>query len=141
MRVRFIGLSFFQSDSSLQGLQDTMFSIFMLLSILSSLSQQVSTVQYRQRAALTIIDYASSFSPTIALRGSPILVFVNFIVSLIHIGPRTALQDVFFHHFYCCQCSRGTSLSDCHRHLGLCLLLLPCLRVPHPALRVEKILC
>jgi hypothetical protein len=39
---RFIGFSFFQSNHSLQGMQNAVFSIFMLTSILSSLVQQAS---------------------------------------------------------------------------------------------------
>lgn len=38
----FIGFSFFESDTSLQGTQNVIFSIFMLTSILNSLVQQVS---------------------------------------------------------------------------------------------------
>ena len=37
----FIGFSFFHADSSLQGLQDIIFSIFMLCAILSSMVQQI----------------------------------------------------------------------------------------------------
>ncbi len=42
MSALFIGFSFFQSDSSQQGLQNIIFSIFMLTTIFSSLVQQVS---------------------------------------------------------------------------------------------------
>ena len=38
----FIGFSFFNSDASLQGLQNVIFSIFMICTIFSSLVQQVS---------------------------------------------------------------------------------------------------
>jgi ATP-binding cassette, subfamily G (WHITE), member 2, PDR len=41
-RYRFIGFSFFKSNSSLQGMQNVVFSLFMLTSILSSMVQQVS---------------------------------------------------------------------------------------------------
>jgi hypothetical protein len=41
--TRFIGFSFFQSNSSMQGIQNTIFSIFMLASILNPLVQQVSS--------------------------------------------------------------------------------------------------
>jgi ATP-binding cassette subfamily G (WHITE) protein 2 (PDR) len=44
---RFIGFSFFHSNNSLQGMQNVVFSLFMLTSILSSMVQQVCLLSVR----------------------------------------------------------------------------------------------
>ncbi|RMJ21434.1 ABC transporter [Aspergillus sp. HF37] len=46
----FIGFSFFQPDTSMQGLQNTIFSLFMVCAIFSSLVQQVIPLFLTQRA-------------------------------------------------------------------------------------------
>ena len=46
----FIGFSFFQPDKSMQGLQNTIFSLFMVCAIFSSLVQQVIPLFLTQRA-------------------------------------------------------------------------------------------
>jgi ABC-type multidrug transport system permease subunit len=67
----FIGFSFFQADSSTQGLQNVIFSAFMVCTIFSSLVQQVCISLSFQWTFLTIrLDYASLRQPTFALRGS-----------------------------------------------------------------------
>lgn len=45
----FIGFSFFNSNASLQGIQNVIFSLFMLATIFSSLVQQVSSSQEQKR--------------------------------------------------------------------------------------------
>ena len=46
----FIGFSFYKADNSLQGLQNQMFSIFMLLTLFGNLAQQIMPLFVTQRA-------------------------------------------------------------------------------------------
>ena len=48
----FIGFSFFQADGSLAGMQNIIFSVFMLTTIFSTLVQQVSIVLSRDSSAV-----------------------------------------------------------------------------------------
>jgi hypothetical protein len=64
----FIGFSFFQSNNSIQGMQNVIFSIFMLTSILSSLVQQVSLPNTLKSCITDVsLDYASLRFAKIAL--------------------------------------------------------------------------
>jgi len=55
----FIGLSFLQSNNSLQGLQNQMFSIFMLLTIFGNLAQQMMPHFVTQRALYEVRERPS----------------------------------------------------------------------------------
>jgi len=67
----FIGFSFYQADSSTQGLQNVIFSAFMVCTIFSSLVQQVCIAFSLGNPTLltSITDHASLRQPTLALRG------------------------------------------------------------------------
>jgi ATP-binding cassette subfamily G (WHITE) protein 2 (PDR) len=67
----FIGFSFYQADSSTQGLQNVIFSAFMVCTIFSSLVQQVCISLCSQWTLLTIgLDHASLRQSTFAVRSS-----------------------------------------------------------------------
>ncbi|KEQ91070.1 hypothetical protein AUEXF2481DRAFT_70340 [Aureobasidium subglaciale EXF-2481] len=55
----FIGFSFFNADSSIQGLQNVVFSIFMLTSVLSSLVQQIMPRFVSQRSLYEVRERPS----------------------------------------------------------------------------------
>lgn len=55
----FIGFSFFQADNSLQGLQNQMFSIFMLLTIFGNLAQQMMPHFVTQRSLYEVRERPS----------------------------------------------------------------------------------
>ena len=65
----FIGFSFFESDNSLQGMQNIIFSIFMLTSILSSLVQQASQTEPAEKSCIANLglDYAPLLDATVAI--------------------------------------------------------------------------
>ena len=67
MRHSFIGFSFFDVDNSLQGMQNVLFSIFMLTSILSSLVQQVSYLIEKLCISDLFLDYATLRATKVAL--------------------------------------------------------------------------
>jgi hypothetical protein len=57
----FIGFSFFQADGSLAGMQNVIFSVFMLTTIFSTLVQQVCL---KQQSASSVIDTNRCTDPT-----------------------------------------------------------------------------
>ncbi|OCK82353.1 ABC-transporter [Lepidopterella palustris CBS 459.81] len=78
----FIGFSFFKSDDSLQGMQNVIFSIFMLTSILSSLVQQASKPNMLDICTTDFsIDYAALCTAKIRERPSKVYSWVAFILA------------------------------------------------------------
>jgi ATP-binding cassette subfamily G (WHITE) protein 2 (PDR) len=66
----FIGFSFFNSDSSTQGLQNVLFSVFMITAIFSSLVQQVDSQifpSFLSTQAYSQTDYSSLCDATLPL--------------------------------------------------------------------------
>ncbi|EXJ74638.1 ATPase [Cladophialophora psammophila CBS 110553] len=62
----FIGFSFFQSNSSLQGMQNTIFSVFMLASILNPLVQQIMPRFVMQRSLYEVRERPSKIYSWVA---------------------------------------------------------------------------
>lgn len=59
----FIGFSFFHADSSVQGLQDVIFSVFLLCSIFTSLVQQVRALDMHVKTGADLLDNAEIRNP------------------------------------------------------------------------------
>jgi ABC-type multidrug transport system permease subunit/ABC-type multidrug transport system ATPase subunit len=72
----FIGFSFFRSNDSLQGLQNVLFSIFMLTSIMSSLVQQIMPRFVMQRSLYEVRERPSKIYSWIAF------ILANMIVEI-----------------------------------------------------------
>lgn len=70
MSALFVGFSFFQPNSSSTGLQNSLFSIFMMTTTFSTLVQQVSLEANEARRPLTSLDHATLHSSTLAVRSA-----------------------------------------------------------------------
>lgn len=110
----FIGFSFYQANSSQQGLQNIILSIFMITTIFTSLVQQVSAHNF---SCLTVhdanshTDHAPLRHPTLPLR-----------------GPRATKQGLQLESFPYCQHHRRAALPDLPWRCSLWLILLRHLR-------------
>jgi ATP-binding cassette subfamily G (WHITE) protein 2 (PDR) len=82
----FIGFSFFKSNATQQGLQNVLFSVFMIATIFSSLVQQVRFLFLSPRCTKTLlmtIDNATLCDPTIPVR-SPRKTLESLLLESLH---------------------------------------------------------
>lgn len=115
----FIGFSFFQSSTSLAGMQNVIFSVFLLTTIFTTLVQQVSQqadLFGESCANLVVLDYPKLCHSTGSLR-----------------SQRTAKQGILMESLYHRQHHRRDPIPSRHGRSDLELLLLP--RRRHPELR------
>lgn len=78
----FIGFSFFQADSSTQGLQNTIFSLFMICAIFSSIVQQIIPLFLTQRTLYEVRERPSKTYSWKAFMMSSILVEIPYQIFL-----------------------------------------------------------
>ncbi|KAJ7170618.1 ABC-2 type transporter-domain-containing protein [Mycena crocata] len=70
----FIGFTFYKADNDLQGLQNQMFSIFMLLTLFGNITQQIMPLFVEQRSLYEVRERPSKAYSWVAFLGAQILV-------------------------------------------------------------------